>query len=262
MAKIPHDKYYTPQHIVDLVMKRVKEVVGLENITEFIEPSAGDGAFLDSLYATGIPTKAYDLYPERNDIVEQDYLELGLEYKKGRCVIGNPPFGKNTLVKSFIKNSYKFSDYICFILPVSQYNNNYQVYEFDLVYSEVLQEVEYSNKKVKCCFNVYKKPDKLNKKPNYKLKDVEIYEFRRNEREVPDAIYDFRMCSYGDIGKKVEIDGKYVKELCIKINKHKDKVLNVLKNTDWKLVVPPTTTPSLPQWQVYKYIKEQIPELE
>ena len=131
--------------------------------------------------------------------------------------IAEAPFGKNTLSKSFVKNSYKFSDYVVFILPISQYKNNYETYEFDLIFSEDLGSVNYGGRDVKCCFNIYKRPcNKLNKKPNYKLKNVVLYEYRRNEREVPSIDYDYRMCSYGDIGKVCDYDGQYVKEICVK----------------------------------------------
>ena len=33
-------------------------------------------------------------------------------------------------------------------------------------------------------------------------------------------------------------------------------------NTNWKDVYYMTSTPALYQWQIYKYLKEQIPELE
>ena len=40
MAKIPNDKYYTPQLIVDKCVNKVKEIV-TDSVTEIIEPSAG-----------------------------------------------------------------------------------------------------------------------------------------------------------------------------------------------------------------------------
>jgi hypothetical protein len=66
---------------------------------------------------------------------------LDLDYKKGRCIIGNPPYGvKNNLSMQFFKKSIKLGDYIVFILSISQLNNNYQMYDFDLIYSEDLGE--------------------------------------------------------------------------------------------------------------------------
>lgn len=259
MAKINLDKYYTPSDLAEYCVKKTKEVIGKENITEWLEPSAGAGVFLPYLDNNYL---AFDIEPEVENIEQANYLELDLPYLKGRCVIGNPPFGRNTLALQFMRKALKEGDYISYILPVSQYNNNYQLYEFDLVHSEVLPEVKYSGRIVKCCFNIYKRPSgELNKKPNYKLKDVEIFEYRRNEKQVPNIEYDYRMCSYGDIGKQCKRPDEFVKEICIKINNHKERVVECLSSADWVQITPPTTTPSLPQWRVLKYLREQIPQL-
>ena len=65
------------------------EIIGQDNISEIIEPSAGNGSFSNQLNCI-----AYDIEPENNEIIKQDYLTLGLEYKKGRLIISNPPFGR------------------------------------------------------------------------------------------------------------------------------------------------------------------------
>ena len=94
----------------------------------------------------------------KNRIVKADYLSLDLEYKKGRCVIGNPPFGvKNNLTVTFYKKSVQIADYISFILPISQYNNHIKLYEYDLLYTENLGAMQYSDRIVHCCLNIYKK---------------------------------------------------------------------------------------------------------
>ena len=83
------------------------------------------------------------------------------EYKKGRCIIGNPPFGNsNSLSVKFYKKAIKECDYISFIQSISQLNNNKQMYEFDLIYSEDLGLKEYSGVKLHCCLNIYRKPQK------------------------------------------------------------------------------------------------------
>ena len=38
--------------------------------------------------------------------------------------------------------------------------------------------------------------------------------------------------------------------------------MSLLKNTKWNEIYPNVATPSLYQWQVYKYLKDQIPELQ
>ena len=129
MAKIHLDKYYTSQSLADYCTQKAIDVIGIENITELVESSAGNGVFLNSFekLLPNIPYKAYDIEPEDDRIIKQDYLELDMEYKKGLCVIGNPPFGnKNSLVGKFIHKSITFSDYIIFILPIGNYNNDYK----------------------------------------------------------------------------------------------------------------------------------------
>ncbi len=148
--KIDLDKYYTDKqtakNCIDLAFKE------FENITEVIEPSAGNGAF-----SLQIPNcKAYDIAPEHQSIEEQDFLKLDLLYKKGRLIIGNPPFGvKNTLSVQFFKKASKIGDYIAFILPISQLNNNRQMYDFDLIKSIDLGEVKYTDRTLHLCFNLY-----------------------------------------------------------------------------------------------------------
>ena len=268
IAKILNDKYYTSPELAEYCVKKTKEIIGEENITEYLEPSAGSGVFLDYLDK---PYLAYDIEPEDNRIIKQDYLTLDLEYKQGRCIIGNPPFGtRNTLIVQFYKKSIQLGDYISFILPLSQLNNNQQMYEFDLIYSEDLGIRVYSDKNLQCCFNIYKKNIKgLNKKIIYKLKDIEIVENRRTGKQISTTVnYDIGICSFGKgiIGKIPNYNGQYVKEMYFKVHnqKLKDKIIKLIVTTDWELEVCNGTTGqfNLCQWQVYKYIKEQIPEIK
>ena len=266
MSKIQNDKYYTPPDLAQYCVEKTKEIIGTDNITEYIEPSAGAGVFLNYLDK---PYLAYDIEPEDDRITKADWLSVNLEYKKGRCVIGNPPFGsRNTLSVRFYKKSVKLSDYIAFILPISQFNNNMQMYEFDLIYSEDLGIRKYSDREIHCCFNIYKRNiNGINKKPNYKLKDVSIKEFRNKQASLDsDEQYDLRILAWGSgIGKILDKhDKQYAKEFIVIIHnkKYKETIINKLMNVNWKDEYPMTATPNLLQWQVYKYLKEQIPELE
>jgi hypothetical protein len=268
MAKIQNDKYYTPSDLARYIVNKTNEIIGDENITEYLEPSAGAGVFLDYLDKHYL---AYDIEPEDNRIIKQDYLILDLEYKKGRCVIGNPPFGnRNTLIVQFYKKSLILCDFISFILPVSQLNNNQQLYEFDLIYSEDLGIRRYSDRNLNCCFNIYKRNiNGLNCKTIYKLKDIEIKENRRNGCQISNINdYDIGICSFGTgiIGRIPNHKGQYAKEMYFKINnnKLKDKIINIIKTTNWENDMCNGTSgqTNLTQWQFYKYIKEQIPEIE
>ena len=271
MPKIPLDKYYTSDELAKYCVEKTKEIIGEDNITEYLEPSAGAGVFLKYLDK---PYLAYDIKPEGENIVQADYLTLNLEYKKGRLIIGNPPYGRaNNLSVQFYKQAIKQGDYISFILPISQFNNNQKMYEFDLIYSEDLGEQLYSNKKVRCCLNIFKRnPNGLNKKTNYKLKDV-IIEIgvrgrgKRNKVITKDIFdYDIGICSWGNAcGKVLEGEGKYCTEFFIKINndKYKDEVINLIKNAKWNEIYPMLLRSKIiNKWQIYKYIKEQIPEIE
>lgn len=267
MAKIELDKYYTSPELAKYCVEKTKEIIGSENITEYVEPSAGSGVFLDYLDNKHL---AYDIEPEDERISKQDYLELELEYKKGRCIIGNPPFGnKNTLIVKFYKKSIKLGDFISFILPISQLNNNQQMYEFDLIYSEDLGLKDYTGVKLHCCLNIYKRnKNGLNQKPNYKLKDVEIKEHRRTGKQCNNDIFDIGICSFGSgiIGRIPNHFGQYAKEFYFKINNEtlKDKIIELIKTTDWEKDVCNGISgqTNLAQWQVYKYIKKMIPEVE
>ena len=267
MAKIHLDKYYTPPDLAEYIVNKTKLIIGEENISEYLEPSAGTGVFLDYLDK---PYLAYDIEPDdkRNRIVKFDFLSLDLEYKNKRCVIGNPPYGKGnyTSVK-FFKKSIQLGDYVVFILPISQLDNNMYMYEFDLIHSEDLGKRIYSNIEVHCCLNIYKRPTKgLNKKPNFDLQDVILKGVAtgksRNDK-IPDE-YDFSICGFGaSVGKICDYEGQYCQQIYFTINNtdYKNKIVDLLENVDWRKLYPMTASPNLTQWQVYKYIKEQIPEI-
>ena len=270
MAKILLDKYYTSPDLAKYIVDKTKEIIGEENITEYIEPSAGAGVFLDYLDELGNDYLAYDIEPEddKNRIVKCDFLELDLQYKKGRCVIGNPPYGiRNTLSVKFFKKSIQLADYIAFILPSSQYNNNQQMYEFDLIHSELINNEGFIelDKRINLAFNIYKKNIKgFNNKPNYKLQNVIIKEARKGSKNKITDDYDIGICSFGwSIGKETDYIGQYANEFYFYINNNfKDKVIRLIKDANWKQVVAYMTgTEKINQWQVYKYIKEQLPEI-
>jgi len=88
------------------------------NAAHFLEPSAGDGAFLELLppeRRTGV-----DVDPKHPEIVTQDFLleffpRLDVEQW---IVVGNPPFGKNSSkAVRFFNKSAEFADVIAFVVP-------------------------------------------------------------------------------------------------------------------------------------------------
>ena len=267
--KLELDQYYTPKEVMEYCVNKTIEVLEGKNckIDCFLEPSAGQGIFSDYLYTIGKEVLALDIEPKAENIIEADFLEYPIEYKKNRLIIGNPPFGVRLLLaRRFYKKSIEIGDYISFILPISQLNNTQLMYEFDLVYSEDLGGVIFSEaRKVRCCLNVYVKPQNgLNKKKISKLKDIEIV--RQDSKKYKDFQFDLRMCRWGDstAGKILSEDEKYSSEYKIKIhNKNlKDEIINVLKNANWKKEINSTAMCGISQYHIIELLKREIPEIK
>lgn len=105
------DKFYTDP----LIAKECIDLIpNIESYQLIIEPSAGNGSFSRQLNCL-----AYDIEPEDNNIIQQDWLKVKPFKETHILVIGNPPFGnRSSLAKSFIKHSQKIgAETIAFILP-------------------------------------------------------------------------------------------------------------------------------------------------
>ena len=65
------------------------------------------------------------------------------------------------------------------------------------------------------------------------------------------------------LGCEVEYEGQFSKEICIKILNpiFKERILNLIRNVHWEDHFYMTATPNLSHWQIYKYIKDNIPEI-
>jgi predicted RNA methylase len=119
------DKFYTTQDTVENCIELFKKHIKYKSNDLIIEPSAGNGAFIKQIKSLGTNTLFYDISPEHNEIIKQDFLKKGIPeglLDKGTRVhvIGNPPFGRqSSLAIKFIKKSSKFADSISFILPKS-----------------------------------------------------------------------------------------------------------------------------------------------
>ena len=262
MAKIELDKYYTPVNLAKYCIDKTFEIIGKENITDIIEPSAGNGSFSNQLECV-----AYDIEPEHKSIIKQDYLKLELEYKKGRLIIGNPPFGRSmNLAQKFYKKSIQIGDYIAFILPISCLNNTQSLFEFDLIYSEDLGEHNYSNHQLHCCFNIYKRPiNGLNKQKRIKLKDVKI--IRQDSKQYNEIIdYDIRMCYWGNgsAGKILKDNEHYAAEYKIIIlnDDIREDVIRVLNEVNWSDELNKIAMLSIKQFHIYNLLKREIPNIQ
>ena len=239
--KLDLDQYYTSYEDMEYCVNKAWDVIkdlGYE-VSEFLEPSAGEGVFSNYLATSGLDVIAIDIEPKGEDIIKADFLTYDLEYKEGRFIIGNPPYGARlNLAQKFYKRAIELGDYIAFILPISQLNNTQFLYEFDLVHSEDLGKLVFSNKKkVHCCLNVYVRPKNgLNKKIPTKLKDITI--IRQDKKGYEDIEFDIRMCYWGDAtaGKILKEGENYSGEYKIIIhNKElKDDIINLLSTIKWE----------------------------
>lgn len=118
------DKYYTKTTIVELCLRYINENIEINENYFIIEPSAGNGSFINGIKTLSGNCVFYDLEPEHEEIIQQNYLEyngdtLSSHYDKIH-IIGNPQFGRQSSIAiQFIKKSCKFCNSLSFILPKS-----------------------------------------------------------------------------------------------------------------------------------------------
>lgn len=264
--KLVNDKYYTDVDVANHCIDKCVEVIGLENITEVIEPAVGTGSFMH--HCQIVPSIAIDIEPyiesnSRTLVLTNDFLKTEFDYKRGRLILGNPPFGnKLALAQKFFKHSIGMADYIAFILPISQYKSTQFLYEFDLIYSEDLGPQDYSGRKLHCCFNIYKRPANglPNKKERIKQNFIKI---KRQDRPDYDTTpFDIRMSYWGASMGKILTDPneRYSGEYKIQIldTENYQEIYDFITTFDWKSYVKSVAVDRLKQYHIINAIKENI----
>lgn len=125
------DKFYTKKETVNYIIELFKQYIAPNNDDLIIEPSAGNGAFIDAIKSLKCNYEFYDLEPEHEEIIKQDYLLYNTNTNTNTSntntsnnnkihILGNPPFGRqSSLAIKFIKKSCQFCSSISFILPKS-----------------------------------------------------------------------------------------------------------------------------------------------
>lgn len=173
------DKYYTNPIIVELCLTKIKEFININEDDIIIEPSAGNGAFINGIKEMCNNTFFFDLEPEHESIIKQDYLLWKHRHlpKISIHVIGNPPFGRqSSLAIKFIKKSCEYAESISFILPKSfkkdslkkHFPLNYHLFcEIDIPKKSFLVNNEEYD--VPCVFQIWKRME--------------------THREIPEKIY-------------------------------------------------------------------------
>jgi hypothetical protein len=118
---VDKEQYYTPKELSSKCIAFVNSFFPLEEFDFIVEPSAGDGSFLQEL--PGHKTIAIDIDPKSSEIIKADFLAWAPTPKYAGAkvlTIGNPPFGARASVAlKFIAHAAEFSDVIAFVLPMS-----------------------------------------------------------------------------------------------------------------------------------------------
>jgi hypothetical protein len=262
MGKIANDKYYTEDSLAEFCVNTTFEIIG-SDWDRIIEPSAGAGAFLKYLPETAL---AYDILPEADNIQEADYRTVELPYMERSLVIGNPPFGRaNKLSVQFIKASLKHSDYVAFIQPISQLDQNRTMKDTELLYSVDLGPVRYSGKLVHCCFNIYHKCVGGHKN-DFTIPGViqcrHIFKTgcQKHSKDILNYPWDFRIAAWGNI-RLLNENENATNEIVLEVEPFiKDWIHNKLKNCNYQSLLSCVSTPNLPAWRLKKWLFEEWEE--
>jgi hypothetical protein len=182
--------------------------LSLDKNTLYLEPSAGDGAFLKNLnnYV------ALDIKPDCENILKQDYLTYTTDYKEF-VTIGNPPFGKRSkLAIDFFNKAATMSEVIAFILPVSfmkwnvqkQLNNEFKLINyFYLPFNSFLEDGKEFG--VRTVFQIWVKKEskydknidlRLTKAPPISHADFQIWQYNATEQALNTVEEDWKYATY------------------------------------------------------------------
>jgi len=207
------DKYYTKDIVVELCLNLVKKYIQIATDDVIVEPSAGNGSFITGIKSLSSNFRFYDLEPDNNQIIKQDYLLYDYGSIKETFnkihIIGNPPFGRqSSLAIKFIKKSCEFCDSISFILPKSFKKDSLKntfpltfhlIFEIDLPdKSFLVNGVEHN---VPCIFQIWEKKT-TNRVVNEKLEPLNFVFVEKSEN--PDISFRRVGVNAGMIDKNID----------------------------------------------------------
>lgn len=234
------DRFYTPQSSTEYCINTISNMKDYDLI---IEPSAGSGSFSNLLPQC----LAYDIAPQNDTIITQNYLELEKipEHNK-LLIIGNPPFGtRSTLAKKFIKHSIDLgASTIAFILPQTfikytnqtMFNNDWRLVTIANIPDDNFL-FEKTTIHIPCSFFVWTKLEDY--KPSTNLRDIKhkpAQEFIFLPRG--DSKADFTINGNNGKTKNISDITNSKAEHYIKVNPDYDieQVRKQLDNIDFKIV--------------------------
>ena len=257
VGKVGLDQFFTKPEVAKNCWESFRSYIEKHDDVSkirFIEPSAGMCAFYDLL-----PKKkriGVDIVKFRPEYVHGDFLSWkprknGSKY----ACIGNPPFGYRAwLALAFINHAAMFSDYVGFIMPmafqsIGKGNPKDRVNGLHLVHSATLPPdsfVGIDGKTVqvnalwqiwaKTTTNVIVKPQSCDQ-----YIDLFTVDMRKErlcgQKRLHEAAFFLQRTFYGEPPVLVKSfdEVRYVCGYGIVIKKERDKVLDILNTTDWKI---------------------------
>jgi len=235
------DKYYTKQNIVSLCLETILSQITINSDSDLIiEPSAGNGSFINDIKQMSKNYRFYDIAPEHDEIMKQDYLNLDTSPFKTKFhkihIVGNPPFGRQSSIAiQFIKKSCEFCDTLSFILPRSFKKDSLKktfLLDFHLIYEMDLPEksflVDGLEHDVPCVFQIWEKKTYL-REDKGKVEPVHFVFVKKNEQ--PDISFRRVGVNAGTIDTNTE-DKSIQSHYFIKFTNDKsiDENIKLLKN--------------------------------
>ena len=214
------DKFYTNKDIVGVCYDAIKTHLDIDKKELIIEPSAGNGAFINIIKKLSNNHRFYDIKPENEEIIKKDFLDLsfkdcnsGIVGGVGCHIIGNPPFGnKSSKAIAFIKHSTNIlmAKSVSFILPISFKKASLQKSfppNYHLVYQTVLAPNSFTHfgipKNIKTVFQIWIKKDRA-RRVAVKITPASWYSFDKKEnsdisiRRVGSKIGFVKLCQESD----------------------------------------------------------------
>jgi hypothetical protein len=267
------NKFYTNPEIAKDFVEIINTYYPLDQFDLIVEPSAGDGSFLNHLPEN---TVALDIAPEGPNIIEQDFFTYNPGYNplynpiKIAC-IGNPPFGAgylNPLAKAFFNHAATFSELIAFIVPAkwqTSWKVQFQLNDsFGLYFSEILPKNSFvfdgDAYDVPCCMQIWSKtnPKKLEdirirKRPPTKHTDFDMFLTCDNVPKLPEVREQIRNQEYWEFALKYwgnihvcnldEVSPETTTHYLFR--SHKNYVRSIFEKIDWKKYVSNMGAPNV-----------------
>lgn len=168
MVKPINFKYYTKTGLIGSLFEIIELHLPIKSDDLIIEPSAGNGSFINSIKKLNCSNIFYDIAPEHPEIIKQDFLKVKVQALLNVHVMGNPPFGRqSSLAIKFIKKSCEFASSISFILPKSfkkeTMKRHFESHFHCIHESDIPDNSFYFNEKeynIPCVFQIWNKSDK------------------------------------------------------------------------------------------------------